>query len=194
MKKLNVRILNKNDIQLIMKLQNSIISNLDNKELLRKNTQEMFESCLNKPNITLGVFDGSKLVALAIGVDARATEEDLSIGLLSHFVERPFNYKSTMVDKEYRGLGLQKKLIKIIEMYACSRGYTDLCATVSEDNLYSINNMLACGFERDHEAIKYGTLKRTIMCKKIIPTKVEQSILEDELLSFSNKEIEDMEL
>lgn len=191
MKKLNVRILNKNDIQSIMNLQESIIFNLENKELLRKNTQEMFESCVKEPNISLGVFDEDNLIALAIGVDARGTEEDLSIGLLSHTVECPFNYKLTMVDKAYRGIGIQRKLIKLIEKYAFLKGYTDLCATVSEDNIYSLNNMLASGFERDHEAIKYGTLKRTIMCKKIEPTKVEDSVLEDKLLNLiDNNELE----
>lgn len=177
MTKVKIRVLNENYVDSIMKLQDSVIDGLENKDILRKNTREMFESCVIPPNLTIGVFYKDELVAVTIGVDAVGTPEDLSVGLKQHEVKRPMNYKLTLVSEKVRGLGLQRELIRILERYAASRGYTHICATVSEENSYSLNNMLKCGFERDHEDIKYGGLKRTVMWREIgapIPSNNEE--------------------
>lgn len=155
------------DVPQILALQKQVIDALEDKNLLRKNTREMFERCVQPPHYTLGVYDGSDMVAVSILYDPQGDEEDLSKNLRCHTVEKGANYKLALVSPQYRGRGLQRKMLYFLEKYAYHTGYTHLCTTVSPDNLYSMRNVLACDYEKDHEAIKYGGLKRIVLCKNI---------------------------
>lgn len=51
------------------------------------------------------------------------------------------------VRKSYRGNGLQKKMIKIREKLAKKIGLSRLITYTSYDNIYSINNLISCGYK-----------------------------------------------
>lgn len=154
-------------VQEIYQLQNEIIQGLSRKDLLRRNTIEAFYSCIKAPNVTLGVFSGNKLIGVGILVRAEGSEEDLSLNLKCHQVQVPANLKLIMIKEEFRGRGLQRKLMTELETIARAQGITHLCTTVSGDNVYSLNNIRAFGFEFDHDAIKYGGLARKVFVKDI---------------------------
>lgn len=160
-RELTLKVCGEENVEEILCLQNEVIANLENKDILRKNSKEMFLSCVKKPNLTLALYAGSEMVAVSIFVDARGTDEDLAIGLEKHEVDVSGNYKLIMVKNEYRG-GIQKMLFNYLAYYAKSLGFTHLCTTVSPDNEYSLNNILDLGFTKDHEAIKYGGSKRVV--------------------------------
>ena len=73
--------LTESEVDSIMAFQKEIIEGLTDKTLLRKNTREMFQQCVRKPNYTLGVYEGEVWAALGILFDGSGTEEDLSVGL-----------------------------------------------------------------------------------------------------------------
>ncbi len=157
------------DIDSIMALQKQVILDLEDKSLLRENNAEMFTSCVNFPNLTLGIFNPTEeLVALGILCDMRGTNEDLSLGLLQHTVDVSANLKLIMVRKDFRGLGMQNKLMSLLEEYARNNGYTHLCTTVSPNNIHSLRNIENMGYVYDHSEEKYGGLLRSVLVKKLI--------------------------
>ncbi len=154
------------DISQIYELQEIIIAELDDKEILRNNDKRMFERCVQRPNLTIGVYDREELIAVAIFVVEHG-EEDLSIDLVCHEVNTSANFKLVMVKKAYRGNGFQKALMWILEKYAYSCNFTHLCTTVSEKNIFSLHNVKELGYEYDHNAVKYGGLPRCVFVKDI---------------------------
>lgn len=165
--KLSLKACTKNDLNDIWKLQETVIEGLNDKTLLRKNEITMFERCLLNGNVTLGLYDQTHLIALAILVDESGNEEDLSKDLEKHTVIRSANLKLIMVKKEYRGNHLQNALMCILEKNAYHKGYTHLCTTVSANNSYSLHNIQSMGYDYDHSAIKYGGLSREVYVKDI---------------------------
>ena len=72
------------DIDAILQLQKDIFDELPGGDvILRRNSREMFESCLQKRSITLGWFDGEELAGVAILADVEGMEEDLVPGLVN---------------------------------------------------------------------------------------------------------------
>lgn len=162
------------DVGLIMELQQEIIDGLLNKQILRKNTKEMFLQCTQFPNLTVVVKHKQEVVALAVFVDANGTEEDLSKDLVLYKPQKAGNIKLVMVREKYRGNQLQKILMLFLERYAVEKGYTCLCATVSYKNKYSLNNIVQLRYEYDHSAKKYGGLQRNIFVKSVEKEKKER--------------------
>ena len=162
---LKTKELTPNDIDAVIDLQKAVIDALANKDLLRENTEEMFLDCINHGTF-IGVFTGEdELVAFGISIDARGTDEDLSIGLATHTAYAPINMKNTMVHPKYRGLGLQRSLLRELADDAAYRGYTHGIATVSPVNKHSLINLLKEDYEYDHIATKYGGKERFVMVK-----------------------------
>lgn len=73
--------------------------------------------------------------------------------------------ETAAVDINYRGLGIQKRLMAEGEAILRSQGYKYLMGTAHPDNLYSVNNFLKLGYEIIAEDKKYGGLSRYIFCR-----------------------------
>ena len=145
----------------ILDLQDRVIASLTDPTQLRKNTVEMFTECVTAPNLTIGVYHGNLLIALGVLYYPTGLEEDLSHLLQGVDIngKKSAKYKLIMVDKEYRGNGLQCALGKRFEAHAKATGVTLLCATVSPDNKYSENNMLKLGYTLNATLPKYGSIR-----------------------------------
>ncbi|MDO5107947.1 MAG: Mur ligase family protein, partial [Coriobacteriaceae bacterium] len=163
-----IRFCDVTNIPAILELQEVVFEALgDDADLLRRNTRETFIRCLDAPNFTLGVFDGDTLIALSIMEDARGRDDDLGIQIKNHTLEDYADYKLTLVHPAYRGHGLQRTLVAMIEEIAFWRGYRWLCVSVSPENVHSRNNIIASGFTLDCTAELYGGLKREIYVKEL---------------------------
>ena len=78
------------------------------------------------------------------------------------------NIDSVLVAPEYRGNGIQKRLLKETEL--CRPGHiTAFGTTVSPDNIYSAAAMRAFGFETVCEKEMYGGHLRMLMTKQLAP-------------------------
>lgn len=155
-KKLGPRYLNK-----ILKFQDRIIGALDNKEFIRKNSPEMFLSCLKKPNISLGLFDNKKLVGLTILYNPKnKPEEDLS-----HLVKdkkeniEVWNYKYCAIDPNYRGHKIQQLLEKELEKYLPKEKEIMLCTAVHPENIASKKSILNRKFCYATTVEKYDSVR-----------------------------------
>lgn len=56
----------------------------------------------------------------------------------------------------YRGLGLQKKFIKLRERQAAKDGYSRIVTYTSYDNIHSANNLISCGYKLYVPRFEYG--------------------------------------
>lgn len=155
------------DLDAILALQDHVISGLADKSWLRKNPPEIFALALAAPNLTIGMFVKDELIAIGMLVDPRPPETDLRANLQKFKVDKALDMKLAMVRSDYRGRGLQKAVIWIMEKYSHSLGYKYLCTSVSPDNIYSLRNTLDSGFEFDHREELYGGLLRNVYVKKL---------------------------
>ena len=153
------------DLQAVIDLNETIYVALPDKTILRHNSPEMIASCLEEPNVTLGIWDGEVLVAVGMLYVPQCMEEDHfhDLGLEGEY--HSANQKLFLVREGYRGLGLQRKLIREVEKIAMARGYDLLCTTVAPNNNYSINNFLKEGYVYAKTEEKYGGLVRNLYYK-----------------------------
>ena len=54
------------DLEAVVELNETVYAALPDKSVLRHNSAEMIASCLEEPNVTLGVWDGELLVAVGM--------------------------------------------------------------------------------------------------------------------------------
>lgn len=163
----HIRYLNEDDLPAILELQEETILGLKDKTILRKNSPEILLQSISEQNIALGVFINDELIAIGLTVLPVPPETDLRENLQNHTVDNAMDLKLIIVKEKYRGNGLQKKLIRLMEEEALSRGITHLCTSVSPNNPYSYNNVLAMGYEFDHQEEIYGGLLRNIYVKEL---------------------------
>ena len=165
--KMKIRKCLSSDLQAIIELNETIYAALPDKSILRHNSPEMIASCLEEPNVTLGVWDGNLLVAIGMLYVPQCLEEDHfhDLGLQGNF--KSANQKLFLVREGYRGLGLQRNLIREVEQIAMERGYNLLCTTVAPNNTFSINNFLKEGYIYAKTEEKYGGLMRNLYYKRI---------------------------
>ena len=153
------------DLQAVIDLNETIYSALPDKSILRHNTPEMIASCLAEPNVTLGIWENDTLIAVGMLYVPQCIEEDHfhDLGLEGEY--KSANQKLFLVREGYRGLGLQRKLIREVEKIAIARGYNLLCTTVAPNNDFSINNFLKEGYVYAKTEEKYGGLVRNLYYK-----------------------------
>lgn len=72
-----------------------------------------------------------------------------------------------MVKKEYRGQGLQHKMMEKAERILKEKGFHYLVGTAHPDNKASVNSFLKLEYEQVMTKEKYGGMTRSIFCKKI---------------------------
>ena len=164
---MDIRKCNLSDFQSVVDLNETIYAALPDQSVLRHNSPEMIASCLEEPNVTLGIWDGELLVAIGMLYVPQCIEEDHfhDLGLEGSY--KSANQKLFLVREGYRGLGLQRQLIREVEKIAMSRGYNLLCTTVAPNNIFSINNFLAEGYVYAKTEQKYGGLVRNLYYKKL---------------------------
>ena len=140
------------DLQTIIDLNETVYAALPDKTVLRHNSPEMIASCLEEPNVTLGFWEGNLLIAIGMLYVPQCNFKSA-------------NQKLFLVRDGYRGLGLQRKLIREVEKIAVARGYNLLCTTVAPNNDFSINNFLKEGYIYAKTEEKYGGLVRNLYYK-----------------------------
>lgn len=140
----------------------------DSTDFLRRNTYETLAPCFDGDSLVLGVYHGELLVAFGILYCAGDTKENLAHDLdeVTDVTENA-NVKLVIVRYEYRGNGLQKELIARLCAHAEALGYKWLSSTVSPENPWSMNNLLANGFTEAKVLVKYGGLKRILYAKRV---------------------------
>lgn len=97
--------------------------------------------------------------------------ENLGLPLQLPYAQRMqvAHMESIAVHPDFRGHGLQRRLLQQGEASMRTQRYVHLMATVHPDNRYSLRNFLACGYEVADTVRKYGGLPRHILYKRVVP-------------------------
>ncbi len=114
----------------------------------------------------MGVFDGRRLVAYGSVGFLGAFEENLGwdLGLAEEEVLLCATLDTIVVDPDCRGMGIQRELIRRCVEYAREKQPgCRILATVAPDNIYSLRNVQAEGFEILAQKEKYGGKERYIL-------------------------------
>jgi Acetyltransferase (GNAT) family. len=153
------------DLDAVVDLNETVYENLTDKSILRHNTSAMLASCLAAPNVTLGAWQAGKLVAFGILYVPQDEAENhvRDLNLNGSFCSA--NQKLFVVRNDYRGLGLQRRLIVELEKIAQRRGINLLCATCAPHNTFSIRNFEAEGYRYALTEKKYGGMLRNLYYK-----------------------------
>lgn len=91
------------------------------------------------------------------GLDAYNYGYDL--GFAEEELLRVINMDTAAVHPDYRGRGLQKKLMETAEAELQERGKHILLCTVHPENRFSLNNVLKQGYSIQKELPKYGSVR-----------------------------------
>jgi hypothetical protein len=152
----------------ILRIQAETFADLEDTDILRKNTDEMLLSCLKAPQITLGAWRGGVLAAFSILYFPQDDAENLVVSLdgVDTAGLKSANNKLCIVRKAFQGNSLQYELGLRLEPYALEAGAGILCSTVSPKNPCSIENMLRMGYAYNRTLQKYG-LERNLYYKFI---------------------------
>ncbi len=153
------------DWEALVALNEAVYEGLSDKTLLRHNSKEMLASCLCEPNVTLGIWDGSMMVAAGILYVPQTQEEDHTHDLDLCGMYKAANQKLFLVREGYRGQGLQRRLIRELERIAMKMGFNLLCTTCAPNNTYSIANFEKEGYVYAKTERKYGGMIRNLYFK-----------------------------
>ena len=88
------------------------------------------------------------------------------LGFSDEELQKVVHMDTAAVHKDYRGLGLQGRMVQIAEKSLEGQGSKILMSTVHPDNQFSLNNMLRQGYEIQLCVEKYGS-ERFILRKNI---------------------------
>lgn len=165
---LAIRTLSNDDLDEIMQIQEEAFSVMENSATLRRNTKETFAVCFKQPSIAYGVMYKGEMIAFGMLYCAGKDAENLAYSLDNtdeYELDRVANVKVIIVRPQYRGNGLQRYLISLLEKHAVDNGYKTLLCTVSPENAYSMNNFIQSGYEPVKTLNKYGGLARVLLIK-----------------------------
>lgn len=154
------------DLDSIMELQSKICAGMNEPDWFVATSREENFLFLTPPNTILGIYDAEKLIAFGSLAIPEMDSSNLGWDLEwpTEKVLRCATLDTIVVDSAYRGLGLQRKLIQLCVGHA--RKIMPDCivlTTICPDNIYSLRNALAEGFEVLMRKIKYTGVDRYIL-------------------------------
>ncbi|SES23347.1 hypothetical protein [Psychrobacillus sp. OK032] len=163
-----VRVLKKDKVEEILRLQNIVLGTLINDDFLSPLTREEYEDAISK-NLMVGVFVEGELIAFRALAIPEIDEHHLGydIGLETEQLEKVVYQEITNVHPDYRGFGLQKKLGTIVMEILDASPYTHVCATVAPFNIASLKDKLSQGMVIGALKKKYGDMIRYVFYKKL---------------------------
>ncbi|MCI8559563.1 MAG: GNAT family N-acetyltransferase [Dorea sp.] len=165
---LAIRPCEETEIDELMLLQENIYRAMEQPDWFAVTSRDENKRFFEEPNVILGVYDEDKLIAYGSVGFLRDSPDNLGwdLGWTREKVHRCAVLDTIVVDPRYRGLGLQRELIRRCVEYASEKepGCIVL-TTVSPDNNYSLRNVQAEGFEVLMRKEKYGGKERYILGK-----------------------------
>lgn len=168
----SVRPLALENLQQILRLQESVIDSLEQKATLQPLTSEEFRYILEGNGLMIGAFVEGELIAFrALLVPPIDQEGHLGrdFGLTEEELHHVIYQEISNVHPDYRGNGLQKKLAVLImeELRKIDKPYVYVCCTVAPFNIPSLKDKFEQGMEIVSLKEKYDGLLRYTFMKEI---------------------------
>ena len=155
------------DLAEVLGLEAIVLAHLERPDLLRRNTEAMWQACLQSPHVCLGAWSGEALVGVAVLYVPTENDREALAPLLQTVDAagyRAAHFKICFVHPDWRGHHLQVLLGQQLHTKAQQRGYDLLCATASPHNIPSIKSLQQLGYQADHVTRKYGSERIIFYC------------------------------
>ncbi|QFK71968.1 GNAT family N-acetyltransferase [Pradoshia sp. D12] len=166
-----VRRLTETDIPTVLRLQNKVVQDLDDKTSLQPLSEEEFRYITSGNGLLIGVFVKEELISFRALVVPDTMEDHLGIdaGLPESELDFVIYQDISNVDPDWRGLSLQRRMAKWImdELARSKHPYKYVCSTVAPFNIPSLKDKFAQGMEIVALKPKYGGNLRYIFFKEL---------------------------
>ena len=155
------------DLDAIVKLQDAVYDELEEKRLFVKTKREEFAESLELDQCFCFEDEG-RMAAFTLMVAGRPGYRNYGeyLGYSPEEMAKTVSMDTTFVHPDYRGFGLQKYFFDLRERVATEvLGAEQALTTISSENVYSLNNARKSGFEEVKRVTIYGGLERCILRK-----------------------------
>ena len=168
------------DLKNLIDLQDKIISDLKTDEqhfILHRTASDFLHALNSDSTYVFGMYDGQKLVSQSILSLPKNTEErELSEFMGDTPNEELAVYKAVLVDPEYRGRGLMKKMLRIREETAILNGRNVAITQIAVDNPASWINAMRYGMKNTKIGIDPDDGAKVIYMQKRLDGKVDPQL------------------
>jgi ribosomal protein S18 acetylase RimI-like enzyme len=167
MQDFKIRLAQKEDVTQIYNVIGIVESAITDKNLFVADDLESINQHISNKGFTLlAEYDNSIIAFLIVRIPREEKDNlGLDIGLEYDVLLKIAHMESVVVLPQYRGKGLQSKLLHEAERLLLCKGYTHFLATVYPDNNFSLNNFINLGYKVMKTTVKYGGKKRHILLK-----------------------------
>lgn len=168
---ISIRICDSNDVKDIYNIQELVIDNFrkEEKGYFLPFKEDSYLRIVNNPKKDgeiYGAFYNNKMIAwIFLSVSTRMEQIKK---LVPEVDGKCADIDGVIVLPEYRGNGLQKRLITYLEKRALEKGISNIVAEVTFGNEYSLKNLQDLGYEIKTWYQKDENIKRHILLKKIL--------------------------
>lgn len=160
-----VRSISLSEIDKVINLQKNVYSAMPVKsQFVITADDEIYETISR--DLCIGVFKDGTLAAVTTMIKNRPCDRNVG-GMLGYDPLKCVTYDTTFIHPDFRGRGIQRKLIPVKDTFAIDCGAEFAFATVSPENSFSLNNVLSSGFEIVDNRVMYGGFQRYILRKKL---------------------------
>ena len=160
---------NSEDTEDFIRFLEKIAAGMSQKEWLYLDPPELVRNGMADGTLELWVaMDGDRIAAAFTVLHPGLGPENYGyhLGLSEADLRKVVHMDTSAVHPDYRGQGLQGKMVQTAEKALSGQGNKILLCTVHPDNHYSLNNMLNQGYEIQMRTGKYGS-ERLILRKNI---------------------------
>ena len=153
-----IAVVTEQDIPDILRMIHEIYSELPNKEWFSLDSDEEVTSYMMTGGFGLKAMCDGRLAGVFIARAKNLGDENLGYDLKFDEEQRKqsAHMEIAMVRKEYRGQGLQRKMMEESEQILKEQGYHYLLGTAHPDNVASVNTFLKLQYEQVMTKEKYG--------------------------------------
>jgi len=166
-----IRPLTMTDINDVLRLQQTVVTHLPDKDLFHPDSADFFSRHMRESPAQRGVMYGcfvhDDLIAYCT-LSYPGTEADnigFDLGWDRETCNTVAHLDTVAVHPDYRGNGLQRRFSRIMIARARADGYRRLCATVSPENIPSLNNCLQHGMKIERLVTRYQGKQRYLLVK-----------------------------
>lgn len=165
----SVRRLSSTDIEAIKKVQQDVISALEDKKILQPLSLDELQFLLGDHGVMVGVFVDEELIAFRALLEPPLDDEHLGrdAGLAEHVLPRVAYQEISAVHPNYRGYGLQRTLAQVVMQELDRTCFDYICATVMPFNIASLKDKFAQGMRVVALKLKYGGKLRYVFMKDL---------------------------
>lgn len=158
-----------NDVESVIDLMAFVRRAMDHKEWLYLDSPEDVREMMESGKMSLWVaMDGDQIAGSfdLLYPDLESYNYGYTLGFSEEQLQKVINMDTAVVHPDYRGQGLQKRLMQCAEKSLSGEGKRFLICTVHPDNHYSLNNVLSQGYSIQKTTEMYGSV-RHVLCKEV---------------------------